>query len=84
MKFLLLLLLFWIVAKVLRNLTEPVRRQAAPDPRRTNPNGRITGGELVQDPQCGVYVPKDTALRGSGGRYFCSESCRDAFARKGG
>ncbi|MFU8856674.1 MAG: TRASH domain protein [Deferrisomatales bacterium] len=40
--------------------------------------GRLQGGELVQDPVCGVYIPKETALRGPGGEYFCSQACRDA------
>jgi len=37
---------------------------------------------MVQDPQCGVYVPKHEALRIQAQgqeRFFCSEACRDAF-----
>ena len=44
----------------------------------------VQGGELVQDPQCGVYVPKETAVKGRGGAYFCSEACREAHQGKGG
>ena len=45
---------------------------------------RVLGGELVQDPHCGVYVPKETAVRGRDGEHFCSEACRDAYRTKGG
>jgi YHS domain-containing protein len=42
-----------------------------------------SGGTLVQDPQCGTYLPKSRALMiGSGDdtKYFCSPACRDAYA----
>jgi hypothetical protein len=41
-----------------------------------------SGGTLVQDPQCGTYLPKSRALMiGSGddAKYFCSPACRDAY-----
>lgn len=44
----------------------------------------IHRGTMVRDPQCGVHVPKDSAitLRGSGnGPYFCSTQCRDLYVR---
>ncbi|MCW5979969.1 MAG: YHS domain-containing protein [Bryobacteraceae bacterium] len=40
------------------------------------------GGELRQDPVCGIYVSTATRVRKTiDGRdfYFCSESCRDKF-----
>ncbi len=46
------------------------------------------GGEvidvMVQDPQCGTYLPREQALKAwAFGRqhYFCSEACRDAYLR---
>ncbi|TLN06273.1 hypothetical protein FDZ71_11090, partial [bacterium] len=33
--------------------------------------------ELVQDPECGVYVPKNSSIS-SGGDYFCSPECLEA------
>ena len=56
----------------------------------TKPNQPATreGGQLVRDPNCGTYVPIGRALReGSGANvvYFCSETCRNAWAaRKAG
>jgi uncharacterized protein len=43
--------------------------------------------ELVQDPVCGVYVPRREAieLRDRGEpHYFCSEKCRDQYLRQNG
>lgn len=40
------------------------------------------GGELKQDPVCGIYVSTETKIRKTvNGKtyYFCSESCRDKF-----
>jgi uncharacterized protein len=37
-------------------------------------------GALVQDPVCGTYVPRETAIAvsaGAGTRFYCSEACRD-------
>ena len=46
----------------------------------------VTGPEtLVQDPECGVYVPKKETVRAvkNGVEYhFCSKACRDAFMKK--
>jgi YHS domain-containing protein len=42
------------------------------------------GGTLVQDPQCGTYLPKERALAvtvGGSTQYFCSDKCRDEWAR---
>lgn len=43
------------------------------------------GGTLVQDPQCGTYLPKERALAvpsGSTTQYFCSDKCRDEWKTK--
>ena len=44
--------------------------------------GSAQGEEMVPDPQCGVYIPKSSALTArQGGRqlYFCSEECRKKY-----
>lgn len=53
-------------------------------PRRPRPaqTGERAGGTLVQDPQCGTYLPASRAItvaNGSKTLYFCSTTCRDAF-----
>ncbi len=42
---------------------------------------------MVQDPQCGTYVPRHEAVSawvGGAEKFFCSKQCRDAYldARK--
>jgi YHS domain-containing protein len=46
--------------------------------------GRVDAVALVRDPICGTYVVPGRALAARDGalvRYFCSERCRDEFAR---
>ena len=41
-----------------------------------------SGGTLVRDPQCGTYVPTESAItsgRGPNTVHFCSTTCRDAW-----
>ncbi|MFZ5584406.1 MAG: hypothetical protein ACOZHQ_00605 [Thermodesulfobacteriota bacterium] len=41
---------------------------------------------MVQDPQCGTYLPQHEALRAviqGQEKFFCSEACRDAYLRAG-
>jgi YHS domain-containing protein len=42
--------------------------------------GRPTtvAGDLVKDPVCGTYVPKQSALSARN-EFFCSEECRSKF-----
>jgi len=69
--------LFWLLYRLFKGLLPGTRPQPQ-GPRPGSSTGHLDGGELVQDPVCGVYVPKATALRGPGGEHFCSEACRDA------
>ena len=49
-----------------------------------SPGGAAGGGfgELVEDPQCGVYIPRDAAVMNSNGVPFCSQECLEAHAKK--
>ena len=74
--------LVWLLVRLVKSLKSVSPGPSAPGPK---PGGeKLTGGELVQDPHCGVYIPKESAVRGSGGEYFCSVDCRDAHRKKGG
>lgn len=64
--------LIWLLYKLVKGLKTP-RVGSGP-----SEATRLKGGDLVQDPHCGVYIPKETAVRGPGGQYFCSPECRDA------
>ena len=40
---------------------------------------------MVQDPNCGTYIPRSEAVRRSVGgedRWFCSEACAEAYLEK--
>jgi len=44
-------------------------------------------GQLVRDPVCSTYVPRDLAIAarvGAETRYYCSTACRDKDAGAGG
>jgi uncharacterized protein len=73
-------LVYWGVRFLRRLLQRPSPR----DPEREARTP--AGADLVQDPVCGMYVPRDTALiaraRGET-HYFCSERCRDVYAGGG-
>lgn len=80
------LLIFLAVLVVYR----AVRRLFLPAGRRGEVHGTerdvIHKGEMVKDPVCGTYVPRDgsLSLRERGGeQFFCSAACRDEF-RAGG
>lgn len=72
--------LFWLLYRLVKSLKGGGPRVRGPHGPQNPPGGRLEGGELVQDPQCGVYIPKEGAVKGPGGHYFCSAACRDAYA----
>jgi YHS domain-containing protein len=64
----------------LRRFLAPSRRAGR---RTTEPPRPVS--QLVQDPNCGVYVDAQAALRrtvGNGQVFFCSEACADAWMTK--
>ena len=48
-------------------------------------NGHDAWDELVQDPSCGVYIPRREAIRHRVGKkevFFCSEECKNKFLNR--
>ena len=46
---------------------------------------KIKAGEMVKDPVCGTYVPKDAEIRvreGEKVHCFCSYECRDKYLKQ--
>ena len=80
---LLLLVLFWVIARVFWKFIGGVVSGAAA----TGPEGRRTGGmqagvKMLPCPVCGTYVVPGKAIMlagGSGPVYFCSDKCRAAY-----
>lgn len=48
--------------------------------RRTTTSREPRAVKLVRDPVCGTYVSPDSAIS-DGTNYFCSENCRNEYAR---
>jgi hypothetical protein len=48
--------------------------------RRTTASREPRAVKLVRDPVCGTYVSPDSAIS-DGTNYFCSEKCRNEYAR---
>jgi len=77
LRFVLLALLFIIVARVFWRLIDAVIAGARGE------GGSAPAVKLVRDPVCGTYVAPRAALSStSGGRthYFCSEECQRKFS----
>ncbi len=77
MRFLQFLLLFWLFYLLVKLFRSSKSRPRKPEPEKTE-----AGEEMIQDPQCGTYVPRSLAVKlvANGKTYhFCSEKCRDAF-----
>ncbi len=79
-KLLLLALLFFLGYSFFQALFPP--RGAG---RRQPKNRTRDGEEMVQDPQCGTYLPLSEALsatvRGKQ-HYFCSRKCRNLYKKQ--
>ena len=81
---LLTILLITVVRSVVGLIGRAVGDLFQPSSPRTAGRTRKTprGGELKQDPVCGIYVSTETKIRKTvNGKtyYFCSEACRDKF-----
>jgi len=80
---LLLLALFWVIARVFWKFIEGVVSGAtATGARRGRTGGMQAGVKMLPCPVCGTYVVPGKAIMRSGGggpKYFCSEKCRDAY-----
>ena len=82
---LLLRLALRFVLGLMRGLAEPSDGAASPGRRPAGGPARIAG-ELVKDPVCGTYVPREVAIAAhvaGGTRYYCSVTCRDKDAGAG-
>ena len=70
---LIIYLVYWALKNLLRGRRGDSVQAPAPPPEVE---------EMVQDPVCGVYISKDSAVtesRGGTQYYFCGEECRSKF-----
>lgn len=69
--------LVWLLVRLVKGVMAPSQTRV----RHRKPD-RTETDELVQDPHCGVYIPKETAVKGGRGELFCSPECRDAHRKR--
>jgi uncharacterized protein len=76
-----ILLLIRLALRFVLGLVQGLTQPAPASGRRAGtPGGAKMVGALVQDPVCGMYIPRETAIAGIVGgetRYYCSTACRD-------
>ena len=86
MRYLILFVLFFLGYYALKKVLIPVLRTYKQFKRYRAPSASADK-ELVQDPHCQTYIPKETALRATiDGKvfYFCSQKCLEEFKRASG
>ena len=77
-RLLLLLIVLFLAYTVFQALRQML---TGPSDRRPRPTSR-QGEDMVQDPQCGIFLPRTDALEATiqgESRYFCSEQCRTEY-----
>lgn len=82
MNYILILLLIYILWRIVSGFPGAGKKNR--ENREESPD-LLSSEELMQDPVCGMYVPKSTAfkVKKEGERfYFCGEECRRKFLGK--
>ncbi len=70
----------YILYLIYKFLTEPLKRED-----RSKNTSEVIKGELVKDPVCGVYLPKEQAIKleyNGETFYFCSQECKTKFLKE--
>ncbi len=81
-RLLLIIILSFLIYRLFKNLfsSREDRRKSIPEDR-----SQIGSKEMVKDPQCNTYIPKDEAIsrriRGQS-YYFCSKECAQRFKER--
>ena len=80
MRIIIYIMLIFLLYRIIKAFLFP---QKIPMQQKNEP--KLQGDEVVFDPVCQSYFPKDSALRVKNGNemtYFCSEECREKFMKK--
>jgi YHS domain-containing protein len=80
MRILILVFLIYLLYRLVRGLM----RVQGPQPSARGGEGDVVD-DMVQDPNCGTYIPRSEAVRRSAGGedlWFCSEACAEAYRKK--
>ena len=77
-------LLIWCILGFLAYTIYQAIKQTLKKPD-TPPEKTAQGEEMVQDPQCGTFVPRGDAIRATvrgEQHFFCSETCRQDYDKQ--
>ncbi len=78
-------LLIWLIVGFLVYTVFQMIKQAMLKPPGAPPEKTSRGEEMVQDPECGAYVPRNDAIKTQAKDktcYFCSTECRDKYLER--
>lgn len=79
-KALIYLLLGFLIYTAYQFIKQALTRTPAPPPEKTS-----RGEEMLLDPQCGTYIPRNDAIKAQfkgTTHYFCSVECRDKYQNR--
>mgnify|MGYP001008541066 FL=1 len=74
----LLSVLYYLIRRAIRKIGQDGALKKPKD-------GRLSGNQMVQDPVCRVFVPRENAVKENiGGQtyFFCSRGCAAAFEKQ--
>lgn len=83
-KLLIILIACYIIYKLFAN-DFLKKRKASEKEEKEEKDRKIAAGEMVKDPECGVWVSLDDSISVRDGDktwHFCSYECRDNFLKK--
>ena len=75
-------LLLWLIVGFLIYTAFQAVKQAILKPPTPPAEKTSRGEEMIQDPECGTYVPRNDAVKAQvkgKTQYFCSNDCRDKY-----
>ncbi|MBW1708557.1 MAG: hypothetical protein JRG97_05935 [Deltaproteobacteria bacterium] len=86
LRWLIIIVLFYLIYRVLKGLIMPRQpfEEEAARPRLNENKNNEDAEDLIQDPNCGVYIPKRDAIPAAiNGKthYFCSQECREKYTK---
>jgi len=82
-RFLLIFLAVLIVYRAVKRLFLPAAKRGEV---REGNREVVHRGEMVKDPVCGTFVPRDDSIglqQDGEQHFFCSPACRDEYRRRG-
>lgn len=78
-------LLLWCIAGFLVYTVFQIVKQALLKPPEPPPEKTSRGEEMMLDPECGTYIPRNDAIKAQvkgSVHHFCSADCRDKYQKR--